>query len=599
MGGKILQIRHKSDNSNKILHHMFGRAELSYSISHLSKSFGPIVDMVFVGLFIGIDGVTVMSYAGPIFLMFELIGICIGTGTRTKGASLIGEGHMEDANKAFSSSLISGGGLAIIAGLIVALLHTQVAFILGVRDAVLQQMTVQYLSGYLIGVPFLALTRIITPYLQMEGQFKLINSTAILTTVIDIAADMFVIYVLHGGMFEIGLATSLGYIIPFFLCASFFISKKKKSVFRFSFKSFDMAMSVEMIKLGAPGGLRRWFSVVGGVLINNMLTFLEINCLVAAYGVFSQITSFIRTSWYAPADTLHAFCSVFIGEEDKDSIREVQNTAVKHSLIATSILTVLLFVFAPGLASIFLISDDPMAIGMATECIRVSSISLVFCSFVYNFNNYLIAVRRLAFSNLYGFLTECGALVPITFLSLKLMGYHGAWVAKIINMVVLCLIAVLYTSFNKTGSTFREKLLFLPEGFGPAPGDEIAETANSIDDIEKLSKVAVAFALEHGADKTRALRYGLITEELAGILADHGFSDGKEHIINVRLVAKNEDMIIRLRDDCKPFNMTEYYNLIMESQDPEKDSGLAIVMRLSKDVKYSFTFGCNNILVRL
>lgn len=594
----LLQSNHNKPG-DKILHRLFIRAELSYSVSHLSKAVGPIIDMLFVSQFIGVNGVTVLGYVGPLILLFELIGITIGTGTRTKGAALMGEGRKEDANKAFSSSLISGGGIAIIVVLIVAVLNMQVAFLLGAREPELQQMTVQYLYGYLIGVPFCGLTRIITPYLQMEGQFKLINITGILTTVIDVVADGIVIFVLHGGMFEIGLATSLGYIIPFILCISFFFRNKKKSVFRFSFKYFDLGLSLEMLKLGAPGGLRKGFGAIGGMLINNMFTAMNMRYLVAAYGVFSQITTFIRTSWYGPADTLHAFASAFIGEEDKESIKEVQKVAVKHSLIATSVLTVLLFVFAPVLAAIFLKSDDPEAIRMTIECIRVSCISLVFCSVVYNFNNYLIAVKRLAFSTIYGFLIECGTIVPITFLSLNLIGYQGAWIAKIINMIALCLIAVLYIHLNKTGKTFREKMLFLPENFGVPPEDELDEIAGSIEEIKDLSRIAVAFALEHGASRKRAMQYGLITEELAGILAEHGFSDGKPHNINARLVAKNEDLMIRMRDDCKAFNMTEYYNLIMESQDPEKDTGFAIVMKLSRDVKYSFTFGANNLIVRV
>ena len=591
-------LHRKNNPENRILHRLFRKAELSYAVSHLSKAIAPIIDMVFVSQFIGVAGVTVMGYVGPLILLFELIGILIGTGTRTKTAELMGRGILEEANKAFSSSLIFGGGLAILSVLIVAALHTQVAFVLGAHDPVIQQTTVQYLSGYLIGVPFLSLTRIITPYLQMEGQFRLINITAVLTTVIDVAADAFVIFVIHGGMFEIGLATSLGYIIPFFLCASFFI-RKKKSAFRFSFKNFNVGISLELLRLGSAGGLRKGSGAIGGMIINNMLTALNMRYLVAAYGVFSQITAFIRTSWYGPADTLHAFASAFIGEEDKESIREVQKTAVKDSLIATAILTVVLFVFAPFFAAVFLKSDDPEAVRMTIECIRVSSIPLVLHSFVYNFNNYLMAVKRIAFSNIYGFLTECGTIVPIVFLSLNAIGYRGAWVSKSINMIVLCLIAVLYISLNKNGKTFREKMLFLPENFGVPPEDEISEIASSTKEIENLSKIAVAFALEHGASRQRALTYGLITEELAGILEEHGFTDEKPHNINARLIAKEEELIIRMRDDCKPFNMTEYYNLIMESRDPEKDTGFAIVMKLSKDVTYSFTFGANSLVVRL
>lgn len=114
---------------------------------------------------------------------------------------------------------------------------------------------------------------------------------------------------------------------------------------------------------------------------------LNMPFLVAAYGVFSQITVFVRAAWYAPADTLMAFTGVFIGEEDRESIKYVQRISLLHSLMMTSVVTVLLFLFCDSLASFFLRSDNPEALRLAEECIRVSCLSLPFHSIVYNFNN--------------------------------------------------------------------------------------------------------------------------------------------------------------------------------------------------------------------
>ena len=80
---------------------------------------------------------------------------------------------------------------------------------------------------------------------------------------------------------------------------------------------------------------------------------------------------------------------------------------------------------------------------------------------------------------------------------------------------------------------------------------------------------------------------------------EHGFDDGKPHNINARLVAKDEDLIIRIRDDCKPFNLTEYYRHIQENTESDKELSLSIIMKMAKDVKYTATFGANNLIVRI
>lgn len=295
-----------------------------------------------------------------------------------------------------------------------------------------------------------------------------------------------------------------------------------------------------------------------------------------------------------------AFAGVFVGEEDRDSIKLTQKLSLIHTLIMTGIVTVILFTLCDPVAAFFLKSDNPDALELAKQCIRVSCLSLPFHTIVYNFNNYLMGIKKLRFANIYSFLIECGNLIPITLLMLRFIGYEGAWISKIINMLGLSLIAVIYILFNKEGKKFSDKMLLLPRDFGTTPENEISVIATSIDEIEELSKIAVAFAIEHGANKKRAKRYGLITEELSVFLAEHGFNDGKEHNINMRLVAKNDDLIIRMRDDCKPLNLKDYYKLLQNSQDKkEEEINLAIIVKAAKDIKYTATFGANNLILRV
>ena len=585
---------------NKIIRRLFYKSEVSWGISDFSKAIGPIIDLIFVSYFIGVDGVTVLGFLSPLIMFFELIGSAVANGARNKVSSMIGAGKLDEANRVFSDSLIMSGGLSLLLALPAFIFCSGLAFALGAREPAIAEMTKQYIMGYLIGFPFYTLTRVITPFLQIEGQYRRVNATSVLTTVIDIAADAFVVFVLHGGMLEIGLATSLGYILPFFVSAAYYMGKRSASVFKLSFKGFSPKLCLEMLRLGAPMGVTKGSKSLGGLIINNLLTTFNMPYLVAAHGVFSQITVFLRAAWYAPADTLMAFAGVFVGEEDKDAIKLVQRLSLLHALIMTSVITVLLFVFSDPLAAFFLNSDKPEALTLAQQCIRVSCLSLPFHTIVYNFSNYLMGIKRLRFANIYSFLIECGNLIPVTLFMLRVIGYEGAWISKVVNMAGLCLIAIIYILRNKEAQTFSDKMLLMPRDFGTTPENEIAVIATSAQEIDELSRIAIAFAMEHGADKKRARTYGLITEELSVFLAEHGFKDGKPHHINARLVAKNGDLIIRMRDDCKPLNLKDYYQLIQSSQDKkDEEINLAIIFKMAKEVKYTATFGANNLIVRV
>ncbi len=587
---------------NKMLSRLFRKAEAAGAVSDTSESIGPMIDLVFISQFIGLDGVTVMGYAAPLIMLANLIGNSIANGARIKAAPFLGSGNLVETNRIFSNAVILGGGSSFLAALLIALFSGGVCFLLGVRDSNIFVITRQYIFGYIIGLPFLTLTKILKPYLQLEGQYRRCVASSFMMTVIDIAADAFVIFVLRGGMFEIALATSLSYVVAFLIDASFFFNKKNESQFRVSIKEFDYKSCLDMLRLGSSS-LNYWGSrSLGGMIINNLLTSFKMPYFVATYGVFEHIKVYVRSAWSSPASNLLAFSGIFIGEEDKTMLKGVQKIALVHALICSSAAAVLIFVFAEPLARIFMKSSDPAATIMAVECIRVSCFSLPFHTIVYNFSMYLMAVKRIRFSNFYGFLIECGALVPVTFLLLHVMGYHGAWAAKVVNVLVLSFIAIIYIYMNKEAEDFSDKMLLLPKSFGIPPENEISVITRSEEEMEDLSRVAIEFAMNHETDEDRALTFGLIIEELGIFLAGHGFKDGKPHSINVRLVEKNGDLIIRMLDDCKPLNLTEYYKFLntpKEKEEKEEEADVVIIMDMAKQVIYTPTFGANNLIIKI
>ena len=201
-----------ADTDNRIIRKLFRKAENSYAVSDVSKALGPMMDLMFVSLFIGPDGVAVIGYVAPLIILFELIGTAVSSGTRNRVSPIIGSGDLAAANRAFSCSIIMGCGLALFSAVLVAAFCSFVSTVLGARDPVIHRMTMQYIYGYIIGQPFFTLTRVLTPYLQMDGQFRRVSAVSLLTTVIDVAADAVVIFVLHGGprvtVFGSGVPTS-------------------------------------------------------------------------------------------------------------------------------------------------------------------------------------------------------------------------------------------------------------------------------------------------------------------------------------------------------------------------------------------------------
>ena len=61
-------------------------------------------------------------------------------------------------------------------------------------------------------------------------------------------------------------------------------------------------------------------------------------------------------------------------------------------------------------------------------------------------------------------------------------------------------------------------------------------------------------------------------------------------------MSKDDDLIIRVRDNYKHFNIMDYYK---NAGDKTKESELAIIMNKAKSVQYMATFGANNLIIRI
>jgi anti-sigma regulatory factor (Ser/Thr protein kinase) len=119
-------------------------------------------------------------------------------------------------------------------------------------------------------------------------------------------------------------------------------------------------------------------------------------------------------------------------------------------------------------------------------------------------------------------------------------------------------------------------------------------------EIIGMSRIAKLFCMENGIDKKKTNALSLCIEELGTNILEHGFADGKPHSIDLRILAKDGEIILRIRDDCRPFNLVERYEMSQaDEEDPAKNLGIRMVMRMSTDVQYLSIMGTNNLIIRI
>ena len=128
-------------------------------------------------------------------------------------------------------------------------------------------------------------------------------------------------------------------------------------------------------------------------------------------------------------------------------------------------------------------------------------------------------------------------------------------------------------------------LMFLDSGFGVADEEQMERSMRSMEEVVSCSEAARTFSLARNADRRSANLLALCVEEMAGNIIRWGFSDGKPHTIDLRLIHKGDAFTLRIRDDCKPFNPQKQAELYRAGNGPE-NYGLRMVSKTVREMRY-------------
>lgn len=184
-------------------------------------------------------------------------------------------------------------------------------------------------------------------------------------------------------------------------------------------------------------------------------------------------------------------------------------------------------------------------------------------------------------------------LVPV-------IGMDGVYWANVLNGVVCALLVVVYAwTARKKFPTNLDDLMVIPEDFGIPAEDRIDISVKRIGEVEKVSQQVIDFCHARGVDKRRAYFAGLALEEMAGNVVEHGFrKDKKTHSVDIRVSRKGEDVILRIKDDCIPFDPEER-RMMADPEDGMKNVGIRLAYSCAKEVRHRNILGLNVLTLRI
>lgn len=599
---KIKKLPNRTEKEHSIVGEVFRQSAYAYLLTSLGSVISGLVDGVFIGHKLGVDAVAAYGMLWPLTLLLSITGSLLVGGTRALYTSLAGKGKLDEANGTFTISCLTGTVMTLGLIALVYAFKSPLASALGAKGehANLKPLIEQYLSAYVLCLPFDSAGRIIAAFMGMDSDYPRVIAASIAMTVADVVGDALVILVFKAGMFGMGLTTAIGAFVFFIVISTHFTRKKRMLRFRFRGLSRQAGNIGRIIHHGAPSGIGRLASAAGGIMINQLIAASAASNYIAAFSVHKSAISLASASYMCVADTVWTLAGIYYGEEDRKALDKLQRVAVRYGILFTGIASLALVLLARVIAGIYLGSADAETLALGAQAVRYAAMCMPLYLIVFLFLFYLMGVGRLHASTIYNTLIDFVVRVPVVWVMIRLIGGSGSWHATPISLLILILVAAGFILARGSGKELRNKRLLLPKDFGGPPENELNISADTLPEVIGMSHLAGLFCREHGIDDRKANSLALCIEELGENIISHGFDDRKPHAIHIRILAKDKELILRVRDDCKPFNLVEQYEMTQnEKGDPAKNIGIRMVMKSCRDVQYLSTMSTNNLIIRI
>ena len=558
-----------------------------------------IVDSLFASNAIK-EGVTAMSAIGlfgPINHFLYALSMMLVSGTQMLYGRYLAKDR-EKIHGLFSANLLSSLGVSLLtAGLLALGVVTGATRVL-VQDPAVLTMLNGYILGQAVGIPALVVGQQLFAFLSLENQKTRTMAASLVCFVFNGIMDYVLLVPVPWGTFGLGLSSSLSMWVFLAVQAVFYL--RGKSEWKPSPRRARWRDVPQIAKLGYPGALSRFVEMFRCLIVNALI--------LKAVGpdglsAFAASNSVLAVFWALPFGMMavsRMLFSISVGEEDRRSLRDAMHVVLTRGMPIMCGVAALLALLADPLTRLFY--HDPAAPVYAMTvngfrllplCMPLAVLSLNFACFAQTAEKKVLSVVLPVVDGMLGVVLCSLFLIPA-------MQMDGLYLANILNGVI-CLLVILAGSWlaRKRPPRSLEDLMAIPARIGVSPEERIDISVRDMVQVTEVSGRVIAFCKERGIDGRRAFWAGLCLEEMAGNVIAHGFTaDSAAHSVDIRVTHKDQDIILRIRDNCLAFNPTEYARL-MEPGEAGKNAGIRLVFRAARDVRYQNLLGMNVLTIRI
>ncbi|MBR4122167.1 MAG: ATP-binding protein [Erysipelotrichaceae bacterium] len=557
-----------------------------------------IVSSFFATNYVGVDAMSAVGVYSPVGMLATSLSLILTGGSAILCGKYMGQNEQEKMQGVFSLNLLLSLFVALlfIAAYVPMGLFDLTGFLS--KDPNVRLYLNRYFLGQAIGMIPLMLGSSFASFLSIENKSRRTFLASAAYILVNILLNFLFVKMLNLEALGLALASSLGMWVFLAVQAEAFLTGK--SHFRIALSRINWKETGKMIMIGLPGAASNVYQTLRGLLVNNML-----ETFVGSVGIsaFSAANNFLSLFWAIPAGMLavsRMLFSVSVGEEDRQTLTDVMRNMMYRFVPIQCVISLLIILCAVPFTQIFYQDPSQAVYQMTVMGFRILPICMPLSVICMHFTCYGQISNKQVLIHTLALLDGVVCVAGFTALLIRGMGIRSVYIANVLNGVVTTIVIFLYAwVMNKRIPRNMEELMVIPADFGAAEEERMDLSVHTMEEVVSVSRQVQEFCAARGISKRSAYLAGLSMEEMAGNIVDHGFrKDKRSHSIDVRVTHKKDDVILRIKDDCVPFDPGERQKL-SEDTDVAKNIGLRMIFRMAKDIKYQNILGLNVLTIRI
>ena len=560
----------------------------------IANSLSGIVNGLIIGNTPPTTAMIALGLTTPMTSMLAALATIVSGGAGILCGKFMGRGETKKVNDVFSNSIIMLTVSGIVMTVVGFVFASPLATLLGANAETINE-TTAYIRGMAIGnLPLLLIPCLMT-FLQMCNKSGVSLTATILLAIFNASFCLANIFIFNGGVFGVSLATSLSR----WATAAFIIIYivLKKDLVNFDARSFDLAMCKETIILGSPASLAGILYSARNVFINKYAMQVGGNTAVNALAILGSCGGLLDAFNIGVGSALSMLASVFVGERDSTSLKELMRITIFVGWMLCLLKFIVVYPFGRQIAMLF--GGEGNVIEETNRLLIYYAWSAPFNMITLTFMSAYQSLGRVVYCNVL-YLGNCiiTPFICCAFLT-KLIGIDAIWgcymYAEIVTLTIMYIVACTY---KKGLARNFDDMLHLEKGFEAEA--KYSMEINDIQEVVSVSRGIEALCKNNDIDNRRSMLAGLCMEEMAANIVEHGFKKDKrkDHSINIFACVENDEVLLRLRDNCVKFDPRSKLQMY-ENDDPTKNVGIKMVSKIAKEMNYQTTFGMNVLTIKL